>query len=77
MEQISIEDARRAKVKAAEAVRHVVPVAGVGVTKVGDGFAVKVNLFDAPSATAEVPTSIDGVPIIYEVVGRTSARSAS
>lgn len=66
----SIKDARRAKPKAMEAARLCVAVAGVGLTRVGDSYAVKILLAETAPAAAELPDSVDGVPVVYEVVGR-------
>ena len=43
-------------------------VQGVGITRVDDGYAVKLNLSGRPER--EVPRELDGVPVIVEVVGR-------
>lgn len=73
MPDVSIEQARRAKPKVSEVARRHGTVTGVGITKVGNSYAVKVNLRDAP-ATASLPRDVDGVPVVYEVVGRITAR---
>lgn len=65
----TIEAARRVKRKAAAAARSQAVVVGVGLTRVGDSYVVKVNLRDAAPACAKLPDSIDGVAIVYEVVG--------
>jgi hypothetical protein len=72
----SIEEARRAKPKATEAVKSCAVVVGVGLTKVGASYAIKVNLREAAPATANLPDSIDGVQVLYEVVGTISRRDA-
>jgi hypothetical protein len=48
---------------------------GVGITRVGKGYAVKVNFASAPSADFEIPDEVDGVPVRVEVTGRIKARS--
>ena len=72
----SIEEARRAKPKATEAVKSCAVVVGVGLTKVGASYAIKVNLRQAPPPTAVPPASIDGVQVLYEIVGQISRRGA-
>ena len=43
---------------------------GVGITKYGDDYAVKVNLARLSARARRLPEEIDGVPIRIEVVGR-------
>lgn len=66
----SIKDARRAKPKAMEAARLCATVAGVGLTRVAGSYAVKILLAETAPASAELPETVDGVPVVYEVVGR-------
>lgn len=73
MSNVSIDQARRVKPKAGEAARRCGTVTGVGITKVGDSYAVKVNLCE-PVPKASLPEAIDGVTVVYEVLGRTAAR---
>ncbi len=44
-------------------------VAGIGITRIGDDYAVKVNLRTALGADIEVPTTVNGVPVCVEVTG--------
>ena len=68
---VTIEDARRIKSQVKAAVGSHAPIVGVGITKVGADHAVKVNL----SAPCEgLPERLDGVPLVYEVVGRITKR---
>ena len=62
----TLEEARAAKDKAKQLFASNV---GVGVTRVDDGYAVKVNLRTPLPENESVPTSIDGVPLKFEVVG--------
>lgn len=50
-----------------------VQVNGVGITRVGEGYGVKVNVAEAPNDTG-LPDEIDGVPVVIEVVGQLSKR---
>ena len=43
---------------------------GVGVTQKDGGYAVKINLAAAPPTDTLLPESVDGVPIVCEIVGR-------
>ena len=74
MTNVSIDEARRVKPKAGEAARQAGPVVGVGLTKVGDSYAVKVNLVHQPAPGVVLPNTIDGVPVLYEVAGRIAKR---
>ncbi|MFN0016702.1 MAG: hypothetical protein ACKVP0_00500 [Pirellulaceae bacterium] len=63
----TLEEARAAKPKAA-ALLAALPVVGVGITRIGDGYGLKVNLSEIV-ATGAVPEQVDGVPIKTEMVG--------
>jgi hypothetical protein len=67
MKGVSIDAARAAKARVANAFRGVGDVVGVGLVSVGDGYGLKVNLAEPPGSS--VPTEIDGVPVRVEVVG--------
>lgn len=41
----------------------------VGITRVGDNYAVKVNVGEPPPPDVKIPTEVDGVPIKFEVTG--------
>jgi hypothetical protein len=66
MSSATIDEARQAKAKISAALQGA-SVAGVGVTKIGDSYAVKVNLSKQPQMN--LPAVLDGVPIVYEIVG--------
>lgn len=70
----SIEKARRIKPKARAVAEGCMNVAGVGLTKIGGSYAVKVNVREALSIPSVLPDRIDGVRIVYEVVGAVSLR---
>jgi hypothetical protein len=70
--QTSLDEARRVKSRAGNAARGQASVVGVGLTKLGDAYAVKINLGAPVPTSAKLPTEIDGVRIIYEVVGQIS-----
>jgi hypothetical protein len=71
---ISLEKARAAK-KSAKALLGALPgVVGVGITKVGDDYALKVNLRAPLPGGVSVPERVDEVPVRVEVVGRITKR---
>jgi hypothetical protein len=68
----TLEEARAAKPKAA-ALLAALPVVGVGITRIGDGYGLKVNLSESVAENA-VPKYLDSVPIKTEVVGAIGKR---
>ena len=63
----TLAEARAAKPKAI-ALLAALPVVGVGITRIGDGYGLKVNLSEKVADNA-IPKHVDGVPILTEVVG--------
>jgi len=68
----TLEEARAAKSKAAALLARL-PVVGVGITRIGEGYGLKVNLSESVAAGA-VPEHVDDVPIKMEVVGELRKR---
>jgi len=68
----TLEEARAAKTKAVHQL-NVLPVVGVGITRVGDGYGLKVNLSQCV-APGQIPCHVDGVPLVAEVVGEIRKR---
>ena len=62
----TLDEARAAKEKAKKLFAMNV---GVGITRLGDGYAVKINLRNPLTDKDNIPISIDGVPLQFEVVG--------
>ena len=75
MKSCTLDQARAAKAKALTLFSALAPVIGVGLTRIGEGYGLKVNLERKP--TAPLPADVDGVPIRVEVVGRISKRQTS
>ena len=71
---ISLEQARAAKESAKVLLAALPGVVGVGITKVGEDYALKVNLRAPLPAGMSVPERIGDVPVKLEVVGRISRR---
>ena len=69
MNTCSLNDARAAKNEALDLFRGLAPVIGVGITRIGEGYGLKVNLQREPAAGASVPEMIRKVPIQVEIVG--------
>jgi hypothetical protein len=69
---VTLQQARAAKAKALE-VLAALPLTGVGITRVGEGYGLKVNLSKSVDASS-VPGQVDGVPIKLEIVGEIRKR---
>ncbi len=70
MKDTTLDEARAAKADAHKVFETFAPVVGVGVTQVGTSYAVKINLSHAPKSGTEMPSEINGVSVVVEVVGR-------
>jgi hypothetical protein len=70
----TLEAARSAKEEAARQLADKADVVGIGLTKLKrGGYAVKVNVRSAPAGA--MPESVQGVPLLIEVVGTIRKRS--
>ena len=66
---VTLNDVRAAKAQALAIFSAMADVVGVGITTVGSGYGLKVNLRAMPKSKVKLPTKIDGVPVTVEVVG--------
>jgi hypothetical protein len=76
-EDAQIEAARRAKGKARKLFEKHAKVTGVGLTRRSGVYHVKVNLAEEPRREADLPKSIDGIPVVLHVTGRIRKQSRS
>jgi hypothetical protein len=67
MKTCTLDEARAAKAEAANAFGLLASVVGVGITRVGEGYGLKINL--RQEAKSPLPTEVAGVPVHVEVVG--------
>ena len=67
MKPRTLEEARAAKPEAASLFGSMATVVGVGITRVGEGYGLKVNLRE--QAKGPLPAEVAGVPVQVEVVG--------
>ena len=74
MKPATLEQARAAKQRAWDIFAPLAEVVGVGLTRIDDGYAVKVNLRQAPPAGSVLPEHVDDVPVRVEVVGAVRKR---
>jgi len=73
---VDLERARAAKRRLRELLPGSLQVNGIGITQVGEDYAVKLNLAAAPADDVDLPRAVDGVPVIVEVVGKIVKRPA-
>ena len=71
---ITLEQARAAKESAKALLAALPGVVGVGITKIGEDYALKVNLGAPLPAGVSAPERISGVPVLVEVVGKIKKR---
>ena len=71
---ITLEQARAAKASAKALLAGLPGVVGVGITKIGADYALKVNLGAPLPAGVSAPERIGDVPVCVEVVGRITKR---
>jgi hypothetical protein len=69
MSRVTLEQARAAKAAALRHFENLGTIVGVGITRVDDDYAVKINLSEPLAEGTELPADIDGVPVRVEVVG--------
>jgi hypothetical protein len=69
----SLTKARAAKKRVVAEFSHLACVTGVGITRMGDDYAVKVNVSERLDP-GELPAEIDGVRVCVEVTGKIRAR---
>ena len=71
---ITLEQARAAKESAKTLLAALPGVVGVGITKIGEDYALKVNLGAPLPEGVSPPERIGDVPVCVEVVGRITKR---
>ena len=71
MSGATLDEARAAKEKVRATLADRPEVTGIGITRHGTGYAVKVDL---AKACAAVPPEVGGVPVHTEIVGRIRKR---
>jgi cobalamin biosynthesis protein CbiG len=74
MDEKKLEAVRRAKARFSTLMPKGVDVLGVGIGISGSDPALKVNLRAAPKDRSTLPRAIEGVPVIYDYVGKITKR---
>jgi hypothetical protein len=69
MDTLGLDEARAAEERAKSLHAGNASVVGIGLTRVGDGDGVKVDLESPPAPDAGLPETIDRVPVRIEVIG--------
>lgn len=72
----TLEAVRAAKPAALGVFERMAEVVGVGITRIGKGYGLKVNLGGEPAAGISLPQEARGVPVRIEVVGTIRKRPA-
>ena len=70
----TIDEARAAKARALEIFRRLGAVASVGITRVEDGYGLKVNLRAPLRPGVSPPTTVEGAPVRVELIGTVRPR---
>lgn len=65
----TLDQVRAAKRHALGAFKHLGKVTGVGITRIGKGYGLKINLEELPVSDVALPATIKGIPVLVEVVG--------
>jgi hypothetical protein len=68
----TLENARLAKQRAADDLAFREGVVGIGLTMLGDVYAIKVNVATSEDA-ASIPSQFADVPVVVDVVGSIAA----
>lgn len=72
----TLDEVRAVKREAQGAFERLAKVAGVGITRIGPGYGLKVNLESEPDVIVTLPKAIKGVPVRVEVVGALKKQAA-
>lgn len=67
---IALEEARAAKKQAKLVFQKLGRLSGIGITRQGDSYAVKVNFESPPTKNTLLPKEINGVPVVVHIVGK-------
>ena len=71
---VSLEQARAAKEAAKTEIADLPGLTGIGITMVGEDYALMINLTAALPPSIRLPKTIAGVPLCVEVVGQIRKR---
>lgn len=72
----TLAEARAAKEKIIKILGGDPSVTGIGITRIGRSYGIKLNFLERTPTAEKVPQEIDGVPVKVETVGRISKRAA-
>ena len=72
----TLEQARAAKTEAHDVFQRLARLAGIGITRIGQGYGLKVNVETPPADGVVLPNVVNGVPVKVEVVGTLRKRAA-
>ncbi len=69
----TLDDVRAVKAQAHALFSGLANVVGVGITRIGAGYGLKINLGE--KCSSDLPTHVGGVPVQVEVVGQIHKQS--
>lgn len=67
MSAATLDQARAAKERLSQQLRNRAEVNGIGITRLGESFAVRINCANLPDVP--LPDQVDGVPVTVVVIG--------
>jgi hypothetical protein len=73
----SLEEVRAAKPIVEKELAGLADVVGVGITRIGAGYGIKVNVSRPPADPSAIPAEVAGVPVRAEVVGTIRKQGSS
>jgi len=74
MNTSTLEEARAAKRQALTVFSSLVEVVGVGITRIDEGYGLKINLLENPRPDVRLPEAVDNVPVRTAIVGKVAKR---
>jgi hypothetical protein len=74
MRGITLQRARAAKAAVLKEFRRLPNITGIGITKLTNGYAVKINLSEPMPEGTSLPGEVEGVPVTIEVTGTIAKR---
>jgi preprotein translocase subunit Sss1 len=73
-EEPTLDRVRAAKKTAEKTFAALAKVVGIGITRIGGVYGLKVNIESAPATVTALPAEIEGCPVHVEVVGTVKKR---
>lgn len=65
---VDLETAKKVKLKVRSLLPKDLEICGIGITRKGEDYAVKINVSSRPRDPSSVPDRVEGVPIVLDIV---------